>query len=81
MTRDHRPTIAAWCIFDWANSSFTTLVVTFIYSTYFTKAIAPDEITGTAWWSRAVAISSLLVVALSPVLGAVADVSGLRRRF
>lgn len=81
MTRNHRPTIAAWCMFDWANSSFTTLVVTFIYSTYFTKAIAPDEITGTAWWSRAVAISSLLVVALSPVLGALADLSGLRRRF
>ena len=31
----NRKTIAAWCMYDWANSAFTTLVVTFVYATYF----------------------------------------------
>ncbi len=78
--RNDRRTIAAWCLYDWANSAFTTLVVTFVYATYFTKAIAPDEITGTALWSRGVTVTALLLAILSPVLGALADVGGLRRR-
>ena len=45
----------SWAFYDWANSAFNTLVATFIYSTYFTQAMAPDEVTGTLWWSRAVA--------------------------
>lgn len=80
LPRNDRRTIAAWCLYDWANSSFTTLVVTFVYATYFTKAIAPDEITGTLWWSRSVAVAALVVALSSPVLGALADVAGLRRR-
>ncbi len=73
--------LAAWCVYDWANSPFTTLVVTFIYGTYFTQAIAPDEIEGTALWSRAITVTALVVALLSPLLGAAADRGGLRVRF
>ncbi|HEV8399610.1 MAG TPA: MFS transporter [Gemmatimonadales bacterium] len=73
--------ILAWCLFDWANSPYTTLVVTFVYSTYFAKAFAPDVITGTAWWSRAVSIAGLTVALIAPALGALADRAGLRLRF
>jgi UMF1 family MFS transporter len=75
-----RRRVFAWCLFDWANSPYTTLVVTFIYSAYFAQAFAPDVITGTAWWSRAVAAAGLTVALLAPVLGAVADRRGLRLR-
>ena len=76
-----RPTVWAWAMYDFANSAFTTLVVTFVYATYFTQAIAPDEITGTVMWSRGVTISALLIAILSPVLGALADQGGYRKRF
>ncbi len=79
--QDDFKTVASWCLFDWANSAFTTLVVTFIYSTYFTKAMAPDEVTGTALWSRAVSISAVLIAVLSPILGAAADKGGKRKRY
>jgi MFS transporter, UMF1 family len=79
--RDVPKVVWSWALYDWANSAFTTLVVTFIYSTYFTKAMAPDEVTGTAWWSRAVAVSALLTAVLSPILGAAADRAGARKRF
>jgi len=73
--------IWSWALYDWANSAFTTLVATFIYNTYFTKAMAPDEVTGTAWWSRAVAVSAVLTALLAPVLGATADRAGARKAF
>jgi MFS transporter, UMF1 family len=78
--RDVPRVIWSWALYDWANSAFTTLVVTFIYSYYFTKAIAPDEITGTAWWSRGVAVSAVLIAVLSPIMGAAADRGGTRKR-
>lgn len=68
-------------MFDFANSAYTTLVLTFIYGTYFVKAVAPDEISGTALWSRGVTLTALCVAFLSPVLGAVADQGGLRKKF
>ncbi len=73
-----RRTLAAWAMFDWANSAFATLVVTFVYATYFTTAIAADEVTGTAQWSRAIGLSGVLVAVLAPPLGALADRSGRR---
>ncbi|MFB0517550.1 MAG: MFS transporter [Candidatus Neomarinimicrobiota bacterium] len=77
----NRRAVFAWCMYDFGNSAFTTLVVTFIYATYFTKAIAPDEITGTALWSWGVTITALTVAFLSPLLGALADRGGYRKLF
>lgn len=79
--RDVPKVIWSWALYDWANSAFTTLVVTFIYATYFTKEMAPNEVIGTAWWSRAVAISAITTAIISPLLGAAADRSGSRKRF
>lgn len=79
--RDVPRVVWSWALYDFANSAFTTLVVTFIYATYFTRAMAPDEVTGTAWWSRGVALSAVLVAALSPLVGALADQGGGRKRF
>jgi len=73
--------VASWCLYDWANSAFTTLVVTFVYATYFSQTFAENADRGTALWSRGITISSLIIALVSPVLGAMADRSGLRRRF
>ncbi len=76
-----RRSVWSWALFDFANSPFTTLVVTFIYSKYFAQGIAPDDITGTVLWSRGVTVSALVVAGLSPFLGALADRGGYRKRF
>jgi UMF1 family MFS transporter len=73
--------IASWTLYDWANSAFTTIVVTFVYSTYFSSAFAPDANTGTDLWAWGVSISAVLVAVLSPVVGAMADRGGRRRSF
>ena len=89
--RGDRRSIWAWSLYDFANSSFTTLVVTFIYGTYFTGYMAltsdvtgarvPDAELGTVLWSRAVTITAIVVAVLSPILGALADRGGARKRF
>ena len=74
-------TLWSWALYDFANSPFTTLVITFVYATYFAQAIAPDPNTGLILWSRAVALTAVVVAVMSPLLGAVADSSGHRKRF
>lgn len=73
--------IWSWIFYDFASSPFTTLVITFVYATYFTQVIAPDPITGTVLWSRAIAITALIVAICSPILGALADRGGYRKIF
>ncbi len=73
--------IWSWALYDFANSPFTTLVVTFVYATYFTQAIAPDPITGTVLWSRAIALTAVVVAICSPILGALADRGSYRKLF
>lgn len=81
----NRPTagrleIASWCLYDFANSPFTTLVVTFIYSAFFAKVMVQDELWGTTVWTWAINISAILVALTTPVLGAVADRTRRKKR-
>ena len=78
---DRKGPILAWALYDFANSAFTTLVVSFIFATYFVQGIAENETLGTAQWSRSITITAIAVAILSPYLGAIADQFGLRRRF
>ncbi|RMG46214.1 MAG: MFS transporter [Acidobacteria bacterium] len=71
----------SWALYDFANSAFTTLVVTFIYSTWFTKAMATTEARGTALWGRGIAVSSILIALLAPAVGAAADRRARRRLY
>ncbi len=73
--------IVAWTLYDWANSAFTTIIVTFVYSAYFAGAMAGDEEMGLAYWTRAISVSAVIIAVLSPVVGAMADRGGRRRRY
>jgi len=74
-----RKAIVSWCLYDWANSAYPTVVTTFIFGAYFTKAVAVDPEAGTAAWGYAVGLAGLSVALLGPVLGAVADQGGRRK--
>jgi len=71
--------VVSWCFFDWANSAFPTLIVTFVFAAYFTQALAETPEQGTAQWGTAMSLSALFVAVVSPVLGAVADQVGRRK--
>ncbi len=70
--------IACWAMFDFANTAFSVIIVTVIYSKYFVNVVAG----GQKWiWGLSVSISMILAAILSPALGAIADISRNRKRF
>lgn len=71
--------LIAWCLYDWANSAFPTIISTFVFATYFVEAVAANVTTGTAQWSLAMSLAGLGVALLAPVLGAIADRGGRRK--
>ena len=74
--------VGAWALFDFANSVYPAVIVSVVFQIYFIEAIVGNEAgEGDAWWGRAVSLSALIVALSAPVLGAVADRAGVRKRF
>lgn len=71
-----RRRVAAWCLYDWANSAFPAVITTFVFATYVTEAVAGDPVSGAAAWAGATTVAGFVVALLSPILGAIADASG-----
>ncbi len=65
--------ILNFALYDFANSAFTTIVITFIFSTYFAKQIAPNPILGQSYWGWAIGTTGILVAITGPILGSIAD--------
>src|SRR5512139_658629 len=76
-----RSEILGWCMYDVADSAFTTVIVTALYAPYFSKIVVGDPGRADFLWGTAASISELVVAVLAPVLGAVADFSGSRKKF
>lgn len=74
-----RAGLISWCLYDWANSAFSTIVATFVFPVYFSQMVARDPIQGATQWSYAVAAAALAVALGAPALGAVADNMGRRK--
>jgi len=73
-----RGRIFVWTLFDFANTSFSVIIVTVVFSKYFSNHVAG----GQNWiWGLAVSTSMVIAALLSPPLGAIADVSRNRKRF
>ena len=61
LTQSPRRARMAWCLYDWANSAFPTIIVTFVFSTYFVGSVAADEITGAVQWGYALSLSGVAI--------------------
>jgi UMF1 family MFS transporter len=69
----------AWVMYDWANSAFATTVMGAILPNYFATYIALEG--ALSIWGYTVAIGSLIAALISPVLGAIADFRGSKKKF
>ena len=63
----------AWSFYDWANSAWSAIIITFVFSRYFVDVIASDKDIGTLYWTWTIGLSSLLAALLSPILGIISD--------
>jgi MFS transporter, UMF1 family len=66
----------AWAMFDFANSGYTTVVITAIFNAYFVAVIAADAVWATFAWTAALSVSYALILLTAPLLGAHADLHG-----
>jgi UMF1 family MFS transporter len=67
-------------MFDFANSGYTTVVITAIFNAYFVAVVARGEEWGTFAWTASLAVSYALIVLTAPVLGAYADTYAAKKR-
>ncbi len=73
--------IISWCLFDFANSSYSAVIVAVVFQVYYINVIVGNTMgAGDLWWGRAISTSMLLVSLSSPILGGIADYTGLRKR-
>ncbi len=74
-----RREVWAWAMFDFANSGYTTVVITAIFNAYFVAAIAGNAPWATFAWTAALSVSYAFVLLLAPFMGAHADLHGKKR--
>jgi len=76
-----RRRILAWCLFDFANSAYSAVIVATVFGIYYTTTIVGNERgLGDLWWGRVISVSMIAVALTGPVLGALADRAGQRKR-
>ncbi|TBW55454.1 MFS transporter [Marinobacter halodurans] len=75
-TAGSRRALWSWAFYDWANSAFFTIILTFVFARYFSQSVVQDDVAGTEAWGNIVGVSGLFIAVLAPILGAIADQSG-----
>ena len=71
----------AWMLYDWAAQPYSTLLITFIFAPYFTSVVVGDPILGQSLWGAMTAIVGLMLAILGPILGAISDTGGFRKKW
>jgi UMF1 family MFS transporter len=81
--REYKRRIRAWTMYDWANSAFATTIMAAVLPIYY-SSVAGATLPGnraTVYWGYTTSIALLIIALLSPVLGAMADFRGAKKRF
>jgi UMF1 family MFS transporter len=81
LRRLKRP-VVAWCLYDFANSSVSAIIVASIFPVWYAQAIVGNaEGRGDAWWGFVSSTTMIIVALTSPLLGGIADHAGVRKPF
>ena len=72
--------VFGWAMYDFANSGYTTVVLTAVFNAYFVGVVAGNAAWGTLAWTLTLALSSALVMATMPAIGAYADLRAAKKR-
>jgi len=70
----------AWSMYDFANSGYTTVVITAVFNAYFVAAVADKAPWATFAWTAALSVSYLAVLLTAPVVGAWADAHAAKKQ-
>lgn len=77
----NRKQALSWCLFDFANSSYSAVISAVVFQVYYINRVVGNEGgRGDLWWGAAISASMLAVSLSSPFIGGIADHAGLRKR-
>ncbi len=70
----------SWITYDWANSAYATIIMAAVFPIYFATVAGEAGVAGDIKWGFATSIATLTVALLSPILGAIADFRGMKKK-
>jgi UMF1 family MFS transporter len=70
----------AWAMYDFANSGYTTVVITAIFNAYFVSVVAGNQPWATFAWTAALAVSYAAIMITAPLIGAYADAYAAKKK-
>lgn len=83
MDKSRRRIVISWCLYDWANSAFATTIMAAVLP-FFYSSVAGAHLSKTqasSYWGYTNTVAMLIVAALAPILGAMADHGGKKKVF
>ena len=83
MEKERRKLILSWCLYDWANSAFATTIMAAVLPVFYSSVAGANlsKTTVSSYWGYTNTIAMLIVAFTAPILGALADHSGIKKRF
>jgi MFS transporter, UMF1 family len=72
--------VFAWAMYDFANSGYTTVVITAIFNAYFVGVVAAGQSWGTFAWTLALSVSYAVIIFTAPIIGAYADAHAAKKK-
>ena len=76
-----RKDVFAWANLDFANSGYTTVVLTAVFNSYFVTTVMQGSIDATFVWTVILSISYFFVMVSAPIIGAYADYKNFHKQF
>src|SRR5918911_1262621 len=70
----------AWSMYDFANSAYTTVVITAVFGAYFVGAVAGNAAWATFAWTAALSVSYAAILLTGPLIGAWADAHAAKKK-
>ena len=83
MEKEHKKIIRSWQMYDWANSAFATTIMAAVLPEFYSSVAgsALDKTIATGYWGYSNTIAMLIIAITAPILGAIGDHTGAKKRF
>jgi UMF1 family MFS transporter len=83
MEKQRRKVILSWCLYDWANSAFASTIMAAVLPVFYSSVAGANlsKTTASSYWGYTNTLAMLVVAFSAPILGALADHRGIKKRF
>ncbi|MCX5918700.1 MAG: MFS transporter [Deltaproteobacteria bacterium] len=83
MEKERRKQILSWCLYDWANSAFAATIMAAVLPVFYSSVAGANlsKTTASSYWGYTNTLAMLVVAFSAPILGALADHRGIKKRF